>query len=113
MFSIASTRSRRLLKVLNLITELAVELYLTTAARDLFAAIWNFPTIDLMNSFCCLKSLAETSLDESRRKIRSARCMSVNSIPRKETNVLTVYGIVHFLLYHTNVPEMNLFHFLI
>ena len=84
MFSIPRTRSRRLLKLLNLIIELAIELYLTTAARDLFDAIWNFPAIDLINSFCCWKSSVVTSLDESSRKIRSARWMSVTSVPRKE-----------------------------
>lgn len=102
MFSIPRTRSRRLLKLLNLIIELAVELYLTTAARDLFDAIWNFPTIDLINSFCCWKSSVVTSLDESSRKIRSARWMSVTSIPRKE-KMCKLFGTAHFLLYRTSV----------
>lgn len=70
MFLIFCIRLRRLLKVLNLIMELVVELYLMIVVWDLFVVIWNFFMIDLMNFFCCLKSLVEMLLDEFSRKIR-------------------------------------------
>ena len=65
-------------------TALADELYLMTAARVLFAPIWNRSTIDLMKSFCCLKSVDVTSKDESSRKMRSALGISADCCPEKK-----------------------------
>ena len=84
MFSMPVTKSGRLSKVLKLMTELADELYLMTAARVLFGAIGNCPTTDLMKSFCCLKTVGVTSSDESNRKIRSALEISAVCFPRRK-----------------------------
>ena len=75
--------------MLKVITDEALELYLTTATLVLFDAIRNFPTIDLMKSFCSLKTLVLTSLDESKRNMRSALYMSGDSFStRKEISIL-------------------------